>query len=54
MTGNLQRQGGGFGEMRGDDGYTVNLPSLPDEWDKQEKQPILISPLQDLFHWNGL
>ncbi|MFR6345276.1 MAG: molybdopterin-dependent oxidoreductase [Enterocloster aldenensis] len=43
MTGNLQRQGGGFGEMRGDDGYTVNLPSLPDEWDKQEKQPILIS-----------
>ena len=40
MTGNLQRQGGGFGEMRGDDGYTVNLPSLPDEWEDVYKRQL--------------
>lgn len=43
MTGNLCKKGAGFGEMRGDDGYTVHMPALPDLFEKEAKKPILVS-----------
>ncbi|MDF2532164.1 MAG: dimethyl sulfoxide reductase subunit [Clostridia bacterium] len=43
MTGNITKKGGGFGEIRADDGYSVKLDPEPVLTDMEAHQPILFS-----------
>lgn len=43
MTGNINKRGGGFGELRGDDGFSVEMLAFPGYFINKPIQPILIS-----------
>lgn len=43
MTGNSNKRGGGYGDIRGDDGYSVILDPPPPLTNLKAKQPILFS-----------
>lgn len=43
MTGNTTKSGGGYGDIRGDDGYSISIPPPPDMTEIQPYKPILFS-----------
>ncbi|WP_372995538.1 molybdopterin-dependent oxidoreductase [Lutispora sp.] len=43
MTGNINKRGGGFGELRGDDGYEVKFPQFEKYKSAKKYKPILVS-----------
>lgn len=55
MTGNTNKRGGGYGEIRADDGYSINLDPPPVLTRPEANQPILFSifKLSDVM-LNGL
>lgn len=43
LTGNTNKRGGGFGDIRADDGYSIQIPPPPDLSDQEAHTPILFS-----------
>ncbi|MDF2840334.1 MAG: dimethyl sulfoxide reductase subunit [Clostridia bacterium] len=46
MTGNTNKRGGGYGDIRADDGYSVQLDMIPPFGAKEVYSPILFSSFQ--------